>query len=208
MESQDNYIKQLEKWRQEFSEKGREIVSVHNRYLTTKERYITVSYFQREYILDLNTGSILNADFTETDLEVMGQMMIYSHLVCLKRDAFPSGTMVSLLSIREAAVFDAAFRRRTGKELVDSLRDRLPEYKELIRAYGGIIENSGDFSVSFYAVLDLKITYVFWIGDEEFDSNIRVLFDSNITKYVHPESVVILGGHGFDLLEKIALSLT
>lgn len=205
MEIQDNYTKQLEKWRKEFAQNGKEIVLKHSAYPVKEERYLTLSYFQKEYTLDLKTGMLTNKGFSTIDLDAMSQMMIYSHLSCFKTGAIPSGKMVSLSDIKEAAVFDAAFRRRTGKELVDSLRGHFSEYEKIVQEYGGKIEQAGDFSVSFYAVLDLKITYIFWLGDEEFDSSIRVLFDSNICRYVHPEAVVILGGHGMSLLEELAV---
>lgn len=203
MENQDNYKQQLEKWVEEFKNNGEEIVMHHGCYPILEGHSVIVPYFQKNYCVDFITGRIYPENAGDT-LDTMSHMMIYSYLSCLKKEAKPSGTMVSLQGIKKSAVFDAAFRRNPTKELVDSVADKLELFEKKVRAYGGFIEDSGDFAVSFFAFPEVKITYVFWIGDDEFESNINILFDLNITEFVHPESVVILGGHGLTVLQKIA----
>ena len=34
---------------------------------------------------------------------------------------------------------------------------------------------------------------VFWDGDEEFPARITILYDKNVTDFIHPENVVMLG---------------
>lgn len=198
----DRYHDQLEKWQQLFREEGFEILERHGRYPIIKGRYAQIPFFHREYLLDLQTGEILTQDGESCDLEDMSCMMIYSHLLYLKKDARSAGRPVSYEGIKgnnHVSAWSGKIKSEL-KELCVVLEKDTEAVKDQVKALGGELWDKGDFSFSLTAFEDVKFYYIFWRGDEEFSSDVRILYDENILAFMHQESVIILGSIGVELL--------
>lgn len=198
----DHYVEQLDKWKERYKKEGRAIVSAHNAYPVREGRFVDVMYFGKTYVLDLEDGNIRNQNGEASGLSMMGQMMIYSHLLCLKADAHPAFEKVPLSGIRGASVFEKAFLNPDSKAAIRYLEEHQERLEELPGELGGVRESAGDFSITLHVLDKVDITYIFWFADEEFPTNVNVLFDKNITEYMHPESVIILAGEGFKKLQE------
>ena len=48
------------------------------------------------------------------------------------------------------------------------------------------------------------IRFLFWDGDDEFPAQANILFDANVTEFLHEESVVMIGQDGAEKLIKKA----
>jgi hypothetical protein len=72
--------------------------------------------------------------------------------------------------------------------------------KNRIGAIGGQITTCGDVSFTVNAFSCIPLQFIFWDGDEEFPANATILFDKNIARFIHPESIPVLADVGTKLL--------
>ncbi|MCI5995302.1 MAG: DUF3786 domain-containing protein [Blautia sp.] len=194
----DRYRDQLGKWQLRFQEEGRAIVEKHHRYPICEGRYLQIIYFYKKYLLDLQTGKLLEEDKSPCIQSEMSQMMIYSHLLYLQKGAYASGHVVSYEEIKgnsHVSGWAGKIRDRMS-ELKKALETEPEKVKAAVVGLGGELWNRGDVSFTLEAFEDVRFYYVFWKGDEEFPSDLRILYDENVMQFMHQESVVILGELG------------
>ena len=108
--------------------------------------------------------------------------------------------MVPLREIREAAVFERAYERSALEPLKKHFAGRPQELLKAGLELGGIREKYGDVSLTLHAFPKIRLTYIFWDGDEEFPPSANILFQDTIAQWTHPESVPTLAQIGTERL--------
>ncbi len=201
---QDNYDKVTKDWQ----EKART--------WDYKERYealelegyspqrLPIPYYGRVYFIDPRSGVITDAQCPGRKLPFATVMAIYHVFYYSKPKPFPSGKWVPIRELREAGVFEHAFKKQNLEPFAKAFSGKA----DLLRQAG---ENLGFCPIGFSDVgfeakiyPFLSIRFLFWDGDDEFSAQANVLFDYNITDYVHAETAIMIGGDGLALLRETA----
>lgn len=141
-------------------------------------------------------GRIYQVGHPEREVEFGTAMNIYSLMYHSKPTPVLSGIWVPLREVKRAYPFAAAFQNRA---LTPFARYFNGKKEGLIRAGEQLGFQRIPFSdVGFEAMAFpcLPVRFLFWDGDEEFPAQANILFDSNITDFVHEETVVMLGEDG------------
>lgn len=168
------------------------------------ENFPTILYFGRRYVIDRSNGLITDAIQPERELTLSTWMNIYNLFYYSKERPKLSGRWVSFQDIPRTNVFTKAFFGQTVNPFAKIFSGRMPE---LIRAgeklgFRRIAASDVGFEADVFECLPIR--FLFWDGDEEFSANANVLFDANVTDFVHAETVVTLASDGLQMLEKSA----
>lgn len=106
-----------------------------------------------------------------------------------------TGQWVSFADLPGGRIYNQAFQGYSG----DVLRNFIPHEQSLERfktaclALGGQPLEIGSASFTFPALPRVPLLLTFWLGDEDFPSSCKVLFDSSATHYLPIDGCAILG---------------
>ncbi|MGI6095225.1 MAG: DUF3786 domain-containing protein [Lachnospiraceae bacterium] len=206
MESQykDNYEKVKASWREkavtwDYQERYQALG-----FEGYNEELLPVRYYGVLYYLNPHTGEITESGHPEAELSFDTSMAIYHVFYYSKPHPLPSGIWVPLREVKRAAPFERAFIQHTLQPFADSFSGKT----DLLREAGKKLEftslSHSDAGFEAEVFPGLFIRFLFWDGDEEFPAQANVLFDANITDYVHEETAIMIGGDGLKRLLKAA----
>ena len=189
---EDNYRALIPQWRDKFLtldvlEKARQLE------LTVSGDSIFISYYNRDYILSVSTGEIVNRRDHKAEVPHYDALFIYHLFWFSKENPKVSGEMIPFRDVKGASVFDPAFQKLVLKPLAQEFNGRLGEFKNACVSLGGEPISYGDAGYLITVTGKLKCSVVFWDGDDEFPASANILFDSNITDFTHVETVVTVG---------------
>ena len=119
--------------------------------------------------------------------------MIYNLFFYSKEGAENSGVWVNFRDVKSAGVFDLAFNNQVLTPFAKAFEGRLSDFKRIGEELGFLPLPYGDagFQVPAFSCLPARV--LFWDRDEEFPAKITILYDKNVTEFIHPESVVMVG---------------
>ena len=161
--------------------------------------FLYIPYFNQPIILERKTADFrIENDVKEVQLN--DKLLIMHHLHFYKDYASLSGSMVAFREIKGLSFFEAAYNKHTLEPLAKAFMGKPHEFISRVRAIGASIESFGDASFTINAFPKIPLTYIFWDGDDEMSAAATVLFDKNITWFIHMESVPVLASAGAHLL--------
>lgn len=158
-------------------------------------RYIT--YFNREYRLDKKTGMLTLVEDPDRELVFNEVMAIYHLFYYVKPRARVRGEFVPFRQVKRAAPFESAYKRTILKPLAAAFDGHLKELKMACVALGGEALSQGDVGYRVCAFDCMPLELIFWDGDEEFPAQANILFDADITDFLHEETVVMVAAELF-----------
>lgn len=187
----DNYKALEEKWGKIFAAMDhRELAKRFGLEEDSKALYIT--YFGRRYRLEKEDGKITLETNPSRELTFDTQMVIYHLFYYSKPDAKVRGEFVPFRQVKRAAPFESAYKRTILDPLARTFDGHAGELREACQALGGRRIPQGDAGYVIQAFSCMPLTVVFWDGDEEFPAQANILFDADITDFLHEETVVCL----------------
>jgi len=193
----DNYRMLCEKWRliyRDLENQG-ELEKRFSLRCDENGRYIT--YFNQEYRLDKRTGMLTLAGDPERELCFNEVMSIYHLFYYVKPGARVRGEFVPFRQVKRAAPFEAAYIRTILKPMAEAFEGHTEELKKACLALGGEAISQGDVGYKIYAFDCMPLEIIFWDGDEEFPAQANILFDADITDFLHEETVVCVAAELF-----------
>ena len=198
----NRYEARLLEWQEKFRQNGREIVSQHGRYPVTADSRIPVTFFNKEYYVNLSGGRLYQQNGTPCPLQAMTQMMIYNHLERLQPDAVPAGQMLRLGEIGGVKHMSRAIIAVSPptEALIRALDGDPTLGARIIAAFCGAPAQVGDISFTLPAFRDVCYQYIYWAGEAEFPSTLTTFADANVTQFIHPEGALLVGGIGVELI--------
>lgn len=128
--------------------------------------------------------------------------MIYSYLYYREKSAMVTGNLVPFSHLKCSLLIQNNFMDYNVEKnirFIEKNREYISQSAEVLR---GTVDDKGDFSITIPIFEDVVYTYVFWLGDDEFPTSANVLYDKNITEFLHAESVAILTGIGLARIRK------
>ena len=186
--AEDNYKKVIENWRQKFLEMDHDEL-IRRFGLKSDPQALYITYYSREFRVDRKTGRVSCASGTE-ELPFNTIITFYNMFHYAQESPKASGKMVPFRDVKRVYPFEQAYRNTILKGLETSFAGRVPELKKACEKLHGSKLPQGDAGYLLPVFPFLSIAVLFWDQDDEFSAQANMLFDSNITDFMHEENVV------------------
>lgn len=100
---------------------------------------------------------------------------------------------VSFADLPDGRMYNAAFQGYSGDEIVKKFDFDLAGFKSACLKAGGKAVDAGSASFVFQALPKVPLMVTYWLGDEDFPSSCRILFDESVSHYLPIDACAILG---------------
>lgn len=112
----------------------------------------------------------------------------------LTADGTPvTGKWVSFADLPDGRMYNAAFQGYSGDEIVKSLGLDLDAFRETCLSAGGKERDLASASYIFQPLPRVALLITYWLGDEDFPSSCKILFDETARHYLPIDACAILG---------------
>lgn len=183
---QSNYDQVIENWRLKFLEMDQEEL-IRKFQLEADEEFLYIIYFSKRFRIDRKTGFITE-DGKSPGFDTV--MNIYNTFYYSAAHPVASGNLVAFRQVKRVYPFEAAYRRTIIFRLQELFSGKTEELRKACEALGGTLLPQGDVGYVLPVFPFLNIAVLFWDKDEEFEAQANMLFDSEITEFMHEENVV------------------
>ena len=183
---QSNYDQVIENWRLKFLEMDQEEL-IRKFQLEADEEFLYIIYFSKRFRIDRKTGFITE-DGKNPGFDTV--MNIYNTFYYSAAHPVASGNLVAFRQVKKVYPFEAAYRRTIISRLQELFAGKTEELRKACEALGGTLLPQGDVGYVLPVFPFLNIAVLFWDKDEEFEAQANMLFDSEITEFMHEENVV------------------
>lgn len=183
---QSNYDQVIENWRLKFLEMDQEEL-IRKFQLEADEEFLYIIYFSKRFRIDRKTGFITE-DGKNPGFDTV--MNIYNTFYYSAAHPVASGNLVAFRQVKRVYPFEAAYRRTIISRLQELFSGKTEELRKACEALGGTLLPQGDVGYVLPVFPFLNIAVLFWDKDEEFEAQANMLFDSEITEFMHEENVV------------------
>lgn len=183
---QSNYDQVIENWRLKFLEMDQEEL-IRKFQLEADEEFLYIIYFSKKFRIDRKNGFITE-DGKSPGFDTV--MNIYNTFYYSAAHPVASGNLVAFRQVKRVYPFEAAYRRTIIFRLQELFAGKTEELRKACEALGGTLLPQGDVGYVLPVFPFLNIAVLFWDKDEEFEAQANMLFDSNITDFLHEENVV------------------
>ena len=197
MERESNYEKVFATFRKWFVESNQE-KTAKKLGLRMDDDWLYLPFFNEPCMVNRKNGTIVSEK--GQPVSVTDRLTIMHHLHYYQEAAANSTKKIPFREIREAAVFEHAYIKSAVEPLVKAFSGCPEKLLQSGIAMGGRKEKYGDVSVTLQAFPKISLTYIFWDADEEFPASANILFDDQIARWTHPESVPVLAQTGTERL--------
>ena len=183
---QSNYDQVIENWRLKFLEMDQEEL-IRKFQLEADEEFLYIIYFSKRFRIDRKNGFITE-DGKSPGFDTV--MNIYNTFYYSAAHPVASGNLVAFRQVKRVYPFEAAYRRTIIFKLQELFAGKTEELRKACEALGGTLLPQGDVGYVLPVFPFLNIAVLFWDKDEEFEAQANMLFDSEITEFMHEENVV------------------
>lgn len=183
---QSNYDQVIENWRLKFLEMDQEEL-IRKFQLVADEEFLYIIYFSKKFRIDRKNGFITE-DGKSPGFDTV--MNIYNTFYYSAAHPVASGNLVAFRQVKRVYPFEAAYRRTIISRLQELFSGKTEELRKACEALGGTLLPQGDVGYVLPVFPFLNIAVLFWDKDEEFEAQANMLFDSEITEFMHEENVV------------------
>ena len=140
----------------------------------------------------LSFPELLGYDYKDEYLSDFQQALFLYYL--LTADGSPlTGRWVSFADLPDGRMYNAAFQGYSGDEIVKVFGFDLDGFKNACLRAGGEPIDIGSASFIFHALPRVPLMLTYWLGDEDFPSSCKVLFDESAGHYLPIDACAILG---------------
>ena len=204
----DNYIHMRNQMRTQFLTYD-QAEMIRKFSLEADEEFLYLTFLTRPYRIGRNTGIVEWSEdgfATCTEGDYSESMTIYDILCYSKPDCHLSGEFAPTGSLK-GTVYTGA---NAGTSMVSSrignfFNDNMGKLEQACIALGGSQEGKGDVAYRIPLFDFLPMRFAFWCSDEDFPAEIKMLWDSNITQFMHYETIWFAAGHLLARLEELMI---
>jgi uncharacterized protein DUF3786 len=104
-----------------------------------------------------------------------------------------TGKWVSFADLPDGRMYNAAFQGYSGDEVVRVFGLDLDVFKSACSRVGGKPVDIGSASFIFQALPRMPLMVTYWLGDEDFPSSCKILFDESACHYLPIDACAIVG---------------
>lgn len=140
----------------------------------------------------LTWPSLIGYNTMDEALPIFQQALLLYYL--LTADGTPlTNKWVSFADLPNGRIYNAAFQSYSGDEIVRAFGFDLHSFKQACRAASGQPIEIGSASFLFQALPRVPVMLTYWLGDEDFPSSCKVLFDESACHYLPIDVCAVLG---------------
>lgn len=195
-----NYEQVIENWRRKFLEMD-QVALIRKFDLEADDEALYITYFSRKLRIDRKNGVITDQGVRPGFDTVMN---IYNTFYYAAEHPVASGNLVAFRQVKRVYPFEAAYRRTIIFRLQKTFSGKTAELKKACEILEGTPLPQGDVGYVLPVFPFLNIAVLFWDKDEEFDAQANMLFDSEITEFMHEENVVCVAADAVYYLTRAA----
>ena len=104
-----------------------------------------------------------------------------------------TGKFISFSELPDGRFYNQAYQSYTSQPPLQNLGESIERFNRAAKALGGIEYPLGNSAFIFRVFARVKVLCVLWLGDEDFASSYRILFDSSAPHYLPTDDYTILG---------------
>ena len=135
---------------------------------------------------------VARASASGSPLDIMSQAMLayYFH----DSDGTPQAyRWIAFSELPDGNFYTQAFQSYTGQALLQAFGDDAAAFEAALQKTGGERLSFADISYAFQVLPKVAMLAVCWLGDEDFPSSYRILFDASTSHHLPTEGCAILG---------------
>lgn len=188
-EYESNYVKVIEHWREKFLQMEHEKL-IEKFHLKADDSCLYLTYYSRELSIDREDGKVRLVQEPERELTFNTVVTVYNMFHYAAEHPVASGELIPFRKVKRVYPFEQAYRRTILQKLENTFTGQVERLRRACEALQGIPMRQGDAGYILPVFPFLNIAVLFWDADEEFSAQANMLFDSNITDFMHEENVV------------------
>lgn len=196
----DNYLMTCDRWRETFRAMDKDELAGRF-HLKQDADALYITYYSEEYRLDRATGMVTLTREPELLPCFNTAISIYNLFYYSKPGAKVRGEFVPFRPVKRASPFAPAFQKNTLEPLARMFTGQTEALHRACQRLGGRPIPQGDAGYVVDAFAWMPLTVVFWDADDEFDAQANILFDADITDFIHEETVCCIAG---DLIRRLS----
>lgn len=104
-----------------------------------------------------------------------------------------SGRWISFNELPDGKFYARAFQGYTGDDLTKEFQNNIELFASAAERLGGRSEPLGDRAYSFQVLPRIAVLVVCWLGDEDFLTSYRILFDSSSSYHLTTDALAVVG---------------
>lgn len=198
-ETIDNYEMVCENWRKIFLDMDQE--DLLSRFpLESDDQCLRITYYNETYVIVRSTGMVFLEKDPERVLTFNTIMSIYGLFYYTKEQPRFANQFVPYRQVKRAAPFAPAFQKTVVDIIAKKFAGKADALERSCITLGGTPVKQGDIGYQIKAFDCIPVQVYFWDEDDEFAAQSNILFDAEITDYLHEESVCCIGA---DLVRRL-----
>jgi len=154
------------------------------------QKVITLKYLNQLYQIVFPDIDVSLID-SEEKVPIRDKILILHYLIRAKGTPL-TNKIIAYKELPEGTIYFPTFYKRAIKPLLDYFGKDPELLIDVAQKLGGHRADYGDVAVTINAFNYAPITLVLWRGDEEFNPEGNILFDSTISDYLPTEDIHIL----------------
>ena len=199
----NRYEMTIDYWRNIFIQMDHDEL-VHRFNLGSDEEAIYIDFYCSSYKIHKESGIITDRAYPDRHISFGTLMSIYNLFYYSKKGACTCGHFVPFREVKGASPFAPAFQKSIAEDLAKPFNGKTEQLlNACIALQGEQIEHS-DVGFIIHAFEFMPVMLVFWDGDDEFEAQANLLFDANITDFIHEETVCCIAGELMQRLKEQA----
>ena len=141
----------------------------------------------------LSWPELVGWDSKDDMLPDLQQALLLYYLVTAD-DTPLTGTWVSFADLPNGRTYTSAFQGYSGDEIAKTYDLNLEAFEQACNLAGGKEFMVGNASFIFQALPRVPLLVTYWLGDEDFPSSCKILFDESAFHYLPIDTCAVLGG--------------
>ena len=152
---------------------------------------INLSFLNQEIFITLRPPELEFKSSLGGEVPLTDKILILHYL--LGASSRPdTGEWIGFEAVPDGRLYFSNFLARTHRPLLKKFGNQPQLLLETAAQLGGQKDEFGNFSVRIPAFPKIQIVIILWLGDEDLDPEVKIIFDKNITSHLSAEDVVIL----------------
>ncbi len=192
----DKLIPDLKRMQEELKQ-----VSVEELIRKSGARYesnrLCIGVFFQEFEIDRDNFIIKNSDGNPES--IMFQSIVLSYLTT-SDGTLPSKKLISFRELPDGSNYCHAFQGYAPDRLASHFQQDIDGFIKTCSKIGGIPVDIGDAGYEFEVFPKIKITCVYYLGEEAFPSGASLLFDSSVSHYMVTAGLASIGSKLVDVI--------
>lgn len=165
-------------------------------------RQFKLTFLGEEYLITHPEGIVKRiCEDGEAPLVVR---VILLHYLAYAAPVSLKGELISFKELPGGYLYTVPFTNRVIRPLIKYFGQLPEKLVEVGKRLGGQPARMGDVSVAIPVLPKIPITYVLWLGDEEFPPSGNVLFDVSAEAHLPTEDYAVLPGLVLERMKKLA----